>query len=174
MNASAPQPGNSLPWYRSPILLLALALPLLTVVAGVVTYRIAAQDTTDSDPDAVRRVAQMQTADMARDENALRLGLAGEARFDAANGSVRVLLDAGTADASLQLRLTHATQAQFDQNIALSRIEDRVWMGKLIGPRHGNYNVSLNALDAGWRLVGRLDAKTDQLRLLPALGQNHE
>ena len=55
---------------------LALALPLLTVVAGVVTYRIAAQDTTDSDPDAVRRIAQMQTVDLARDENALRLALA--------------------------------------------------------------------------------------------------
>jgi uncharacterized protein len=174
MNASAPQPGNSLPWYRSPMLLLALALPLLTVVAGVVTYRIAAQDATDSDPDAVRRIAQMQTADMARDENALRLGLAGEARFDAASGSVRVQLGAETAEVSLQLRLTHATQAQFDQNITLSRIEDSVWIGKLIGPRHGNYNVSLNASDAGWRLVGRLDAKTDQLRLLPALGQNRE
>lgn len=174
MNASAPQPGKSLPWYRSPILILALMLPLLTVVAGVVTYRIAAQGTTDSDPDAVRRVAQMQTVDMARDETALRLGLAGEASFDAASGSVRVHLETGTADASLQLRLTHATQAQFDQNITLSRIEDRVWVGKLTGPRHGNYSVSLNALDAGWRLVGRLDTKTDRLRLLPALGQRHE
>ncbi len=174
MTTPAATPETSLPWYRSPILLLALALPMLTVVAGIATYRIAARDASDNDPDAVRRVAQVQTADTASDELAARLGLTGVATFNAADGSVHVQLDRATADKALQLRLTHATQAQFDQTIALSRLANDIWAGTVIGPRHGRYRVSLHSADSGWRLVGQLDAQTDKLRLAPALGQRHE
>lgn len=174
MNAPLDQSRGSLPWYRAPVLLLALALPLLTVLAGVATYRIAAEDTGDSDPDAVRRIAQMQTANLERDERALQLGLAGDAKFDANDGRIRVHLKPGTEDVRLELRLTHATQAQFDQTILLTNMDHGIWSGSMTGPRHGNYTVSLHAIDSGWRLVGRLDARSDQTRLLPALGQGND
>jgi uncharacterized protein len=173
MNRPAPLDAR-LPWYRAPILLLALALPMLTVVAGIVTYRIAARDASDSAPDAVRRVAQMQTTDIARDELAARLGLSAFAAFDAARGGVRIRLDTTVAASQLELRLIHATQAQFDQTIALISNDDGIWTGVLVGPRHGVYNVALHANEAGWRLVGRLDAKAAGLRLQPALGKRDD
>jgi uncharacterized protein len=160
-----------LPWYRAPVLLLALALPMFTVVAGIATYRIAAGGASDSDPDAVRRVAQMQTTDVASDELAARLGLAAFAAFDPVRGSVRIRLDTTIALATLELRLIHATQARFDQTIALVSSDDGIWTGVLAAPRQGVYNVALHAKDADWRLVGRLDANATGLRLQPALGK---
>ena len=55
MDTDTAATNRTLPWYRAPMLWLAVALPALTVVAGVLTYWIAADGLNDADPDAVRR-----------------------------------------------------------------------------------------------------------------------
>jgi uncharacterized protein len=162
------------PWYRSPMLWFALSLPALTVVAGVATYRIAASDSNDAEPDVVRRVAQMQTLDLAADEAAANRDLIADASIDPATGKVSVRIDAIAPSERLLLRLSHTTRAKLDQSIALTPDLSGNWVGWLSQERQGAYALSLTSIDAHWRLVGRLEARASQVRLLPLLRQNHE
>lgn len=174
MKSQSTESNAGLPWYRAPTLWLALALPLVTVVAGVVTYRIAAEGASDAEPDDVRRVAQMQTADLGRDQKALQLGLNARATIDRDSGTVRVQLQGAAGEAALMMHFTHQTQAQFDQSVALERGADGTWTGVLQSPLMGACNVALAPLNGAWRVVGRLGAGAVELRLAPALGARDE
>lgn len=174
MNTNAAVSKADLPWYRAPMLWLALALPALTVVAGVVTYFIAADGFNDAEPDAVRRVAQVQISDLHQDETAARLGLSAHAAIDPASGRVRLHIDAIGNDQRLQLHLTHKTQARRDHVVLLTPSADGDWIGVLPSDHGGAFNVSLMPASAHWRLVGRLELNATQLQLAPALGRGHD
>ncbi|MDZ4811310.1 MAG: FixH family protein [Pseudomonadota bacterium] len=166
--------NHTLPWYRAPVLWLAVALPALTVVAGVVTYIIAADGFNDAEPDAVRRVAQVQISDLHQDETAARLGLSAHAAIDPVSGRVRLSMNAIGTDANLQLILTHKSQARRDQVVRLTASSGGDWIGVLPSDHGGAFNVSLVPASALWRLVGSLEPNAERLLLLPALGRGHE
>ncbi len=173
------------PWYRSSMLWLAMSLPLLTVIAGIATYRLAAAGAgaADAEPEAVLRVAQMQTTDLASDEMALQLGLSAEAHIDVAAGVTRKALpiiltvhisawaDAAVLDYDfLQLRLAHRTQAKFDRTVMLRRDASGRWRGLLPADLYGGYNAVLAPPDSRWRLIGTIDAASTLMKLGPMLG----
>lgn len=175
------------PWYRSSMLWLAMSLPLLTVVAGIATYRLAAAGAADAEPEAVHRVAQMQTTDLASDEMALQLGLSAEAHIDVAADVTRKALpiiltvhinaldDAAVLDYDfLQLRLAHRTQAKFDRTVTLRREASGRWRGPLPADLYGGYNAVLAPPDSRWRLIGALDAASTLIELGPMLGGDDE
>lgn len=174
MDTNTAATKHALPWYRAPMLWLALALPALTVVAGVVTYLIAADGFNDAEPDAVHRVAQVQISDLHQDETAARLGLSAHAAIDPVSGRVRLRMNAIGNDANLQLILTHKAQARRDQVVLLTRSAEGDWIGLLPSDHGGAFNVSLLPASAHWRLVGRLELNATQLKLVPALGRGHE
>lgn len=146
------------PWYREPMLALVFGLPLAAVIAGIATLVIAIQSADDGGDHRVHRVAQTQTADLAPDRAAARLGITAVATLDA-DGAIRVVLDASelTEDA-LQLSLRHVTDPRRDRNVTLSRIAGATYAGLLSGPLEaGAYNAELTPEDDAWRLVGRLE-----------------
>lgn len=157
------------PWYREPILALVWGLPLAAVVAGIATLVIAAR-TSDAGDARVRRVAQTQTADLAPDRAAARLGLAADATFDA-EGVVRVGLDATQPGVdTLQLTLRHITDPRRDRDVTLSRVEGASYAALLPGPLEaGAYNAELVPADTAWRLVGRLEDGAAHMTLRPAV-----
>lgn len=162
---------NARPWYREPMLALIWGLPLAAVVAGIATLVIAAR-TSDEGDARVRRVAQAQTADLAPDRAAARLGLAAGATFDA-EGVVRVQLDAAQAgEDALLLALRHGTDPRRDRDVTLSRLDGATYVGLLSGPLEaGAYNAELMPADDAWRLVGRLDDGAVRLRLAAAVAE---
>jgi hypothetical protein len=157
------------PWYREPMLALVWGLPLAAVVAGIATLVIAAR-TSDEGDRRVRRVAQTQTADLAPDRAAARLGLSATVSFDA-EGVVHVTLDVAQAgDATLELSLRHGTDPRRDREVTLARVEGAAYAGLLPCPLEaGAYNAELTPADAGWRLVGRLEDGAVRVALSPAV-----
>lgn len=157
------------PWYREPMLALVWGLPLAAVVAGIATLVIAARSSDEGDG-RVRRVAQTQTADLAPDRAAARLGLSATVSFEA-EGVVHVALDAALAgDGTLGLSLRHGTDPRRDRELTLSRVEGATYAGLLPAPLDaGAYNAELTPEDDAWRLVGRLEGGAIRVALSPAV-----
>lgn len=158
------------PWYREPMLALVLGLPASAVVAGIATVVIAVQSSGDAGDPRVRRVAQVQTADLQMDRAAARQGLATVATLTP-EGVVTLTLQAGEwrGDA-LQLSLRHVTDEGRDRELRLFAAGDAVYAGLLpaaLPP--GAYNAELVPDEGGWRLVGRLEDGGTRLTLAPAL-----
>ena len=159
---------NARPWYREPMLALVIGLPAAAVVAGFATLVLAAGG--DAGDSRVRRVAQTQTADLAPDRAAARLALGAELALDGTGAVTLRFEDAAPADSVLRLELRHGTDAGRDSGARLVRAGEGLFIGRLEAARGiGAYNAELAPEDAGWRLVGRLDAQSARVRLEPAL-----
>jgi hypothetical protein len=158
------------PWYREPMLALVIGLPAAAVVAGIATVVLAVQSSGDTGDPRVRRVAQVQTTDLAMDREAARLGLA-PALAIAPDGVVTVAFQGGQLQGdTLQLTLRHGTDPARDREVLLSRAGEYGYAGLLPAAlAAGAYNVELAPRDGGWRVVGRLEDGESRLRLAPAV-----
>src|SRR5690606_13585088 len=118
MNDSNPHKHPS-PW-RNPVMWLVVGLPLLSIVAGVGLVVIAVRSGgADVVTDPVRRVSQIQTADLGPDARARKLGLSVVLRVE--DGIVEVLPATGRFDqkAPLSLQLEHPTRQADDLQLEL-------------------------------------------------------
>lgn len=157
------------PAWREPLLWLVLGIPLATLIAGLLTLRIASvSGAMDAAPEAVRRTAQTQTTDLAADALAARLGLSAGLLI-LPTGEVTITTLAPTkAAAVLDLRMIHPHTARLDLLIRLRR-DGKVWRGQArIDPAPG-WRVQLQDEQARWRLVARLAPGQRHIRLQPAL-----
>lgn len=164
---------NPRPWYREPMLALVIGLPLAAVVAGIGTLVIAARGPGDAMDHAVRRVAQVQTTDLAPDREAARQGLAATAVIDDA-GAIRLhLRTAAPVPADiLILTLRHATDPRRDRSVTLAHLGGSDYVGRLpASPSTGAHNAVLEPAGGRWRLVGRLADGDRRFNLQPALGE---
>ena len=161
---------NTQPASREPMLFLVIALPAAAVAAGIATLVLAMGGASDAGDARVRRVAQTQTADLAPDLAAARLGLRGEAKVDK-NGAVSLHFEGpAPVAAALQLTLRHAADPVRDRAARLVRAGGGLDLGRLDAPRAaGAYNTELGPEAGGWRLVGRLEPSRAVLDLQPAL-----
>lgn len=170
MSALAAERLGTHSWYRVGMVWLVIALPVLTVIAGLLMVRAAGRDVIDAEPEPVHRVAQIQTADLNIDQATLVLGLRGAAEIDGVAGQIRVHLPAVDSGTLLSLQLVHATRAIFDRNIDLHAGVNGVWLGALPVPRHGHYELRLTPADRSWRLLAKIDDASRQVELIPAFG----
>ena len=169
MNNELPHPQR--PWYREPMMALVLGLPLLSVVAGFSLLGIAiSAGGADAIPQEVRRTGKAQVGDIAADAQAQALGLRAQLRVDRSTGAVEVDFIEGDAldDARLELRLIHPTAAASDIEVPLVR-HNAGYVGRLDATRRHDWKVVLSPADQQWRLIARLAADADDVRLHPAL-----
>ena len=114
------EPTKRSPW-GIPVFWLVIGLPLLSIVAGVGLVVIAVRSGgADTVSDPVRRVSQIQTADLGPDAAARKLGLSAVLRVE--DGIVEVLPATGSFahDAPLQLVLEHPTRQADDVRLELA------------------------------------------------------
>ena len=169
MNEPLP-PGASKSLWRNPVMWLVVGLPLLSIVAGVGLV-VTAVRTGGADPvnDPVRRVAQIQTADLGPDAAAKKLGLSAVLRVE--DGIVEVLPATGEFPRAQPLRLVleHPTRQAEDLRLELPP-EGPGWrLQQAVDPQH-DWVVQLHAADGSWRLHGRLPRQQHAARLAPSLG----
>jgi uncharacterized protein len=160
---TAPEPRRRF----NPVLWLVIGIPAATVVAGIWTLMLAAGDgATDSHPDEVRRMAQVQEASFDADAVAAREGLS--ARVQVGTDQVLVIVEptAGTRAPALVLR--HPIQASLDQALPLSPYPGGWRATKSMAATHG-WHLQLIASDGRWRLVGRYQPGDTEVVLLPSL-----
>lgn len=154
---------------REPMLWLVVAIPLLTVVAGVATVVIAAQGPPDRMDADVRRVAQMQTSDLAPDLAAAARGIAAELEVERRDGSLALRLTGVGDAAGLQLWLRHPGDARRDLRADLQPLGDDRYRAQPGALGDGPWNLSLTGEDGAWRLSGRLAGGADHATLQPAV-----
>jgi len=161
------QEDTRTPWRRNPVAWLMILIPAATVVAGVWTVWLAASESgVDSNPDPVRRTAQIQVTSLEPDENASRRGLSGRVWFDGETLLVAVLPSSGTV--APQLQLVHPIEKSLDRHLDLSP-DPRGWRanGTLAGKQA--WHLRLVGADGSWRLVGRYRPGDTDIPLEPAV-----
>jgi len=165
-----PNPHKDSPAWRNPVLWLVIGLPLLSIVAGVGLVVVSVRSGgADGGPDPLRRVSQIQTADLGPDAQAKKLGLSAVLRVE--DGIVEVLPATGKFDraAPLRLHLEHPTTQARDLQLELQP-HGPGWRTEQAVDGSHDWIARLRAADGSWRLQGRLPKDQHATRLAPALG----
>ena len=163
MNAPAPSA------LRQPLVWLVIALPLMSVVAGV-SLLFLSSDPLDAVGDSVKRTAQVQETDLSRDFETRRLGLAAQARRAGDTIEVAPIGAGFERKASLDLILRHPLRASEDRVATLAPTSDG-WSARVEGlDATHDWLLELAPADRRWRLVGRWKTGAPDVALQPALG----
>ncbi|GAB2490795.1 FixH family protein [Arenimonas alkanexedens] len=154
-------------WRRNPVAWLMIAIPAATVVAGFWTLWLAASESgVDTNPDKVRRTAQVQVTSIEPDQTAARLGLSAAISLDGDGLLVQVLPASGPLAPRLQL--VHPIESSLDRELALAP-DPRGWRSRESMVGKEAWHLRLVAADGSWRLVGRYRPGDTTLRLEPAV-----
>ncbi|MGQ0799093.1 MAG: FixH family protein [Pseudomarimonas sp.] len=154
-------------WRRNPVAWLMIAIPAATVVAGFWTLWLAASESgVDTNPDLVRRTAQVQVTSLAPDEAASRLGLSARLWADGDTLLVAVMPAAGPL--APQLQLVHPIESSLDRDLPLTP-DPRGWRVDGTLASKEAWHVRLLAADGSWRLVGRYRPGATEVVFQPAV-----
>ena len=143
----------SKPWYRHPWALFLAALPAIAVVAGVITFRIAANGTDGLVAEDYYKQGLNVQEDIKRLHHARERGIQGVLSLKAEG----VAFTPERADAlnnpSLLLRFVHPTRAGLDQVVALKN-DSGVYRGQMPNIVMGAWKFQLEDEAQTWRIVG--------------------
>jgi hypothetical protein len=156
------------PAWREPMLWMAAALPLAVLVAAGVTIAIASGSAPDRGEPGVRRIAQVQLADLGPDRAAARAGLRGRLEADASHGRLMVRID-DVLDDRLELSLVHPIDGSEDRRVVLQR-DGEAFRGETAPwSATQSWTLRVQPRDGAWRLGGRLHPKASRADLQPAV-----
>jgi hypothetical protein len=160
--------AESRPWYREPLVWLVAAIPAITVFAGLTTVVIAGYGADPVVRDDFRKEGIAINRDPGRDHAAARLGVT--ARVSDADGTLRVqlVLPETEAPRALVAILSHATRAEYDRMLTLSRGADGAYSARLPTLDRGHWYLELSPPNRDWRLTGEFVDRAPALDLRPA------
>ena len=144
------------PWYREPWPWLIMSGPAIVVVAGVSTAVIAFRGADGLVADDYYKQGLSINRDIARDQAAHDLGIAGEIRL--LPGIVRLTLHSTAAlPDRMTVRFVHPTRASQDRILHLARTPDGSWQAPLADLPAGHWRAIVET--AQWRVAAQLDTK---------------
>lgn len=156
-------PTEETPWYRNGILPLVVAIPVLTVFAGLSTVWIANHGADALIADAVRPDIVAMHADPAPDARARALGVS--AALGLAPGRLSIDLTGAGDPAELQVVFANGQRETDDQTVVATRSAPGHYTGAMpqLGP--GTWYVEAAPADRAWRVIGELDPAGHGARL---------
>ncbi len=149
------QQPPSKPWYRQFWPWFVFALPLSSVIAGLVTVYIAFEGADSLVSDSYYKDGLAINRDIGRERQAQKLGVRTELSHSQGMLRIRLQQDAGSSPPALTVRFRHATRAERDFLLTASRDaagDYRAELPELIG---GKWDVLVEPRDQTWRLSGR-------------------
>lgn len=154
-------------WRRNPVAWLMIAIPAATVVAGFWTLWLAASESgVDTNPDFVRRTAQVQVTSLEPDATAARLGLS--ARISLDGDGILVAVSPSSGPVAPRLQLVHPIETSLDRALTLGP-DPRGWRSAESLAGQEAWHLRLVAADGSWRLVGRYRPGDTRILLEPAV-----
>jgi len=168
MTAADPSAGGPhRPWYREPWPWILMAGPGLVVVAAIVTAVIAFRGADGLVADDYYKQGLGINRQIARDEAALALGLAGELRV--ASGTVRVTLRAKAAlPDRLTVRFAHPSRSSEDRVLHPARTGEGIWEAPVADLPPGRWLAIVETPQ--WRVSARMDTRAaDAAELSPGV-----
>ena len=155
------------PWYREPWPWILMAGPGLVVVAGVTTAVIAFRGADGLVADDYYKQGLGINREIARDESARELAIAGELRVLPDRG--RVTLRAATAlPDRLTVRFAHPSRASEDRVLHPARTAEGTWEAPLANLPAGRWRAIVET--SRWRVSARIDTRAaDAAELSPGV-----
>jgi hypothetical protein len=152
-----------------------MAGPAAVVVAGLVTYWIAATTFDGMVVDDYYKQGLAINKVLERDRAATRLGLGADVALAGGGHRVRVVPAGGglRSEQRLRLRLAHPAHADLDQDIALERAGD-AYEAALQPLRPGRWSVILEDEAKSWRLMGVWRVPEDSALRLRAAAESEQ
>lgn len=158
------------PW-REPMVWLITAIPAASVIAGIGLLVIAIRaGGSDAIPDEVRRMSQIQTADLSADARAAQMKLGAVLRSDKQGLQLLPTQGEFVRDQPLRVALHHPARAVRDRDVQLQP-DATGWQANEPVDLSHDWNVELQPVDGQWRLLGRWKANEQAVYLTPALGE---
>lgn len=157
------------PWYRHRWPWFLISGPLIVAIAGFITLGLAAHNADGLVADDYYKRGKEINADLSRDREAARLGLAAQVVL-AQNGAVRAQLASTQPLPHLFATFAHATQSGRDLQVKLPLVAPGEYGAPAALLPPGKWHVILTGPDRKWRLMGtaQSDNGTLSLKLAPA------
>lgn len=166
------QVEDTKPWYKQFWPWALMVMPATAVVAGLYTYALAASTSSGLVVDDYYKAGKAINRSLEKGQKAAAMGLQGKLTLDGDGQSVHLALDNAEIQSQQQLvlKLYHATFADRDQSVILSKAGSGQWDGRIHSLSAGKWYVHLLPMDEGWRLEGMLP-NTDAIdvKLQPAV-----
>ena len=148
----------SLPWYKYPFVWFLISIPLAAVLAGMNMLWLSIDTDDGLVADDYYKQGLAINKNLAREEQASRLGISADFEYNAELGRVALQLHRGDLDAypdRLFFSFEHATRAGMDKQIELMHGQGDQYIGyvKQSLP-DGVWHIELS--DVGWRIGARV------------------
>ena len=150
MSASPIEPSR--PGWREPLFWMVWGIPALTIVAGLLTWWIAAQRADSNVAEDWYKRGLTINRSLERETRAQALGLRAELVL-AGEHDLRLRLSGDAAPPSLTVLLTHPIRAEQDRRLTLERQPDGGYRTVDPAVAAGTWGVAIEADD--WRLAVR-------------------
>lgn len=148
------------PWHRQFWPWFLISVPLSAVIGGLVTLFIAITNPDALVVDDYYKQGLAINRTLARDQQAMELGLAAVVRFDPVGRKVHVQLqgdEPALTHEILRMQLLHPTLADLDYSIILKKHGDGGYLGKLPALAASNWHLLIESEPRDWRLAARVE-----------------
>ena len=149
--------GNTLPWYRVPMVWMIIVFPVTSVIMGMTILYFAITTYDGLVVDDYYQKGKNINRTLARDHAAQSRGLAGGLDLRAGQSLVEVRISSAghmTLPPSIRLSFLHATRAGFDHVAYAAQMRPGEYQAALPDLVAGHWTLQVEADD--WRLVGTL------------------
>lgn len=154
------QPGK--PWYHYPFVWLLFGLPASAVIAGIITFILAAKTDDGLVSDDYYKRGKEINLDLRRDAAAANQQLSAQVMLGADRRNIRIVLGKPVAG-PLQIKLAHPTRAGFDQTVQLFEQSPQLLSATLPHAlEQSNWHVEISDNAGQWRLRGLWKIQPDK------------
>ena len=148
---------QSRPWYKEPMVWLAISIPLSAVVYGIFFLTVSITSFDGMVVDDYYKVGKQINRELKRDKAAQAHGLRAQLSVD---GETLVVFIASNPDYSptpaLEISFFYSTRADIDKETFVEQTSPGIYKGPMPKLETGRWNVQIASDD--WRLLGSLRA----------------
>lgn len=142
-------------WFKQAWPWFVFSIPVLTVIAGIITYQIAAERPHSMVQDDYFKKGLAINQSLAKQEQAKLLGLNADLQVDKQSQLLSVKLHGQTQAASLQLMFSHPTQEKLDQLVSLSLLSSDEFVAQMPELPQAHWHIRLTDNQQSWLLKDR-------------------
>lgn len=158
MTEENPKPGykQAWPWF-------VISIPLLTVVAGIITFMIAANKPHSMVQDDYFKKGLAINQSLAKQEKAKELGLNGVLQMESDAGLLTVKFEGETVAAKqIKLIFSHPTKENFDKIVTLDKLANNEYIGQLPQLAKAYWYVRILDTEESWLIKTRWSIPGDK------------
>jgi hypothetical protein len=156
------------PWYKEPMVWLAIAIPASSVVYGTFFLIVSITSFDGMVVDDYYKVGKQINRELKRDKAAVTHGLTAQISVDA--GQVTVFIAANenySPPPVLEIDFIYSTRAGQDKVIFVEQSQDGIYKGTVPELEIGRWNVQIASDD--WRLMGSMRAPDEHTVMIKPL-----